>query len=131
MGWIAAAVAVVGSYAKSQQDKKAAKNAKKDSKEMTQAEAMLARENSQFDAEQEYYYQQLEKKEKSRGLDEFRKFSTVQNYAPNYTNTNTGPVVPTKPNYNEGIYAKPVEEPTEPKKKKKLTGLLAHDLGLI
>lgn len=131
MGWIAAAVAVVGSYAKSQQDKKAAKNAKKDSQEMTMAEAKLARQNSQFDAEQEYYYQQLEKKEKSRGLDEFRKFSTVQNYAPDYTNTNPGPVVPTKPGFDQGVYADPVEIPGVPKKKKKLTGLLAHDLGLI
>lgn len=131
MGWIAAVVTVVGSYAKSQQDKKNANKAKKDGQEMTQAEARLARENSQFDAEQEYYYQQLEKKEKSRGLDEFRKFSTVQNYAPTYTNTNAGPVVPNRPEFDKGAYAEPVKPASVPGKKKKLTGLLAHDLGLI
>jgi hypothetical protein len=56
--------------------------------------------------ELENYYKQQDKMEKLRGLDEFRKFSTVQNFAPQYTNTNPNPVTQAVlPQYNTGAYA--------------------------
>ncbi len=116
MAWIAGAVAILGSVAKSQQDKAAAKKKKSDDTEMTAMGAYLNRLNSQFDAEQDYYYTQLDRQAKSRGLDEFRKFSTVKNFAPDYQNSNKGPVLPARPIAGEGMYKVP--EVVEPKKKK-------------
>lgn len=100
--WISAAGAALSFFSSN----KKAKEDKKATKEQTLMEISGARQNSQFDAEQAYYYQQLGREEKMRGLDEFRKFSTVQSFAPGYTNTNPNPIViPTKPEYNQGTYS--------------------------
>ncbi len=108
MGWIGAAVAVVGSYAKSQQDKQAGNKSVKDQLKMTSAEAQLQRENSQFDAEQNYYYQQLNRQSKQRGLAQYRQFSQMKQIDPNYRDTSTGIVLPNQPVWNQGKYALPV-----------------------
>lgn len=93
MSWIAvggAALTAVAGYAKSRKDAKDAKKAN------AAAEGMDKRTIA-FQNEEDYYYGQLEKQERQRGLDEFRKFNTVRQFSPGYTQTNAGVVVPTKP----------------------------------
>lgn len=112
MAWVAAAGAAlsfISANNKSKQDTK-------DRKEMSATGAMYDRENTQFDKELDYYYTQLDRQDKMRGLDEFRKFSTVKNYMPNYHDDNPDVVVPEKPVFNEGQYA-----PPPPKKKEKFS----------
>lgn len=92
-----AAIAVGGAVISGAAASKKAKQDKKDAQEMTKEGAQYNAILSQFDNEQDYYYKQLEKGEKMRGLAEFKKFSTLNSYAPNYTNDNTGPVIPIKP----------------------------------
>lgn len=100
--WLQAAGAALSFFSASKKSKDDAKAKKED----TLMQISGARQNSQFDAEQAYYYNQLARQEKMRGLEEFRKFSTVQSFAPGYTNTNPNPiVVPTKPEYNKGTYS--------------------------
>lgn len=100
--WLQAAGAALSFFSGNSSAKKAAKA----DKEKLQAEILGQRQNSQFDNEQKYYYQQLGKQEAMRGLDEFRKFSNVKSFAPSYANTNANPVaIPTKPVFNEGAYA--------------------------
>jgi hypothetical protein len=106
----AAAIGAALSYVGGEKSKK---DARRDNQATNAAEAMYNRQQSEFDAEQNYYYQQLEKQSKMRGLDEFRKFSTVQNYMPDYHNDNPGPVLPEKPEFNEGKYAPPPEKKKE------------------
>lgn len=105
MAWITAGATVLSSLGGASSAKKKAKQDYKNQKKLTTLEAKLQRQNSQFAAEQDYYYKQLERKGKMRGLDEFRKFSTVKNFAPTYSNDNTGPVVPVKPEFDQGVYA--------------------------
>jgi hypothetical protein len=78
-------------------DDKDRKEGRVDNKNAARYEGIL----SQFNKEQDYYYQQLEKKEKMRGLDEFKKFSGMTRIDPNYTNNNTGPILPEKPDINK------------------------------
>jgi hypothetical protein len=93
-----AAIMVGGAVLSAQAAKKKAAQDKKDGKEMTLEGAKYGAMQSQFESEQEHYYNQLEKQERLRGLDEFRKFSTVNQFAPQYANSNPNPVVlPAKP----------------------------------
>ncbi len=110
--WVGAIGAVVAGVGSSMAAKEGAKGEVKH----TKLSSRLARQNSQFEAQQDYYYKQLEKKEKSRGLSEFRKFSTVHNYTPNYVDENTGPILPERPEFNKGDYAPPVEAAGKKKK---------------
>jgi len=112
-----AAIMVGGALISGYASQKEAKEARKDKKAGTRDEAKYSAMLSQFEQEQEYYYQQLEKKEKMRGLDEFKKFNGMGRIDPNYVNTNTGPVLPEKPNA-ERFFA----EPPKPKKQKKKRG---------
>lgn len=101
MSWIAvggAAVSAVAGWAGGQSKKRAEKRAFKNQMKMLKEEQRLGLQTSAFESAQDYYYQQLEKKERQRGMDEFRKFNTVQEFSPGYTNQNTGPVLPEKPN---------------------------------
>lgn len=111
MGWIGAAVAAVGSIAQSQSAKKAAKDKEKSDKASTALEAVLERQNKQFGAEQDYYYDRLGKKNQERGMSEFRKFSGMKRIDPAYKNTAGGIVLPDKPEFDQGRYAVPVEAP--------------------
>lgn len=79
---------------KAKEDRKAGRLA---SKEDARYQGIL----SQFDREQDYYYQQLEKQEKKRGLDQFKHFNNMRNIDPTYSETNTGPVLPKKPNLDD------------------------------
>jgi hypothetical protein len=65
----------------------------------------ISRQNTAYEYELQDYYKQKDRGEKRRGLDEYRKFSTVQQFAPGYQNTTPAPTMPTLPNPAEGIYA--------------------------
>ena len=49
---------------------------------------------SAFEKEQDYRYEQMNRQNKQRGLDEFRKFNTVNQFAPEYSQTYQGIQVP-------------------------------------
>lgn len=104
--WMKAVGAVLGGIGRSGQEKKAAETKFKNDLKLNEQEGTIGRQNAAFTMELENYYKQQERTEKLRGLDEFRKFSTVAQFAPNYQNTNPNPVTPVvMPQYNAGAYA--------------------------
>ena len=124
MSWFAvggAALTAVSGYAKSKSDKKKAEQDKKDGKEMTREESQMSMLRSKYDSDLEYAAAQRVRKNKEGGLAEFRKFSTMQNWAPNYEQTNPGIVVPETPDALGKDYNLPEEEVAEGQKKKKST----------
>ena len=101
---IAAGGAILGGVAQS----KKAKQDKADAKIATRDEAMYAGIMSKFEADQDYYFDRLNKKNTERGLDQFRAYNTAGN--PNENRI----VVPDRPDINTYLPALPT-----PKKKKK------------
>lgn len=100
VGWGAIAAAVIGGVASSEANKKAASGANKNAMALNRTESIYAMQRSAFDAATTHYYDQLDKGERKRGLDQYRKFSTVGGFAPNFHDTNPGPdeaVLPTIP----------------------------------
>lgn len=93
---IAVGGAAISAYASNKQAEKTATTAASTATAATANEAKYSAILSQFNAEQDYYYNQLEKQNKERGLSEFRKFSSLSSYAPEYQQTTTGVVVPEK-----------------------------------
>jgi hypothetical protein len=135
-----AAIMVVGAVASSQAAKKKAaaerKANKEDSSAMTLEESQYAAQRSGYDAALEDYYKTKDRYEQQRGLDQFRQFSTMGKFAPGMDDQGGRVVMPESPNYNDYEVKDPeadeLGELAKPgKKKKKLTGLLAHDLGLF
>lgn len=95
---------VLSGMAADKQAKEDRKQNRIDTKQAAKYEGLL----SQFDKEQNYYYQQLEKQEKMRGLDQFKHFNTMSRIDPTYVNTNpAGPVLPDKPNIDKLLDGKP------------------------
>ena len=97
--WAAAAAitaggALIGGIAKSKAEKDAQKQASKDAKAANKDEAKWSSLVSAFEKEQDYRYEQMARQNKQRGLAEFRKFNTVNQFAPEYTQTNGDIVVP-------------------------------------
>lgn len=62
--------------------------ANEDRRAGTKDEVVFGAIADQFRREQDDYLNQVQRKRKERGLDEFRKFSTVTQYNPGYVNTN-------------------------------------------
>ncbi len=122
--WVAAAAitaggALVSSYAAGEQAKKDKKDAAKERRLATKEEAQYGAALSQFEKEQDYYYNQLERQNKQRGLDQFRSFSNLQSYAPQYAGDTARVVVPTAPDINSIIAkAAPTEQPAQQTTKK-------------
>lgn len=87
---IGVAGSVISGVAASKQAKKDRKNKVTDTKEG----AALERENMAFAASLDDYYSQKKRAGMQRGLDEFRKFSTLGNFAPGYQDTSQRIVVP-------------------------------------
>ncbi len=96
---IAVGGAVVSGIAAEKKAKNDRKNANEDRRAATKEEAQYGSVISRFDAEQEDYFNQLNRSRKQRGLDQFRQFSTMNQIAPNYTETNRI-VVPNRPDVN-------------------------------
>lgn len=96
MAWSAAITvggAVLGGVAKQKEAKQAAANQKAAARDEAKYSGIL----SQFEKEQDEYYRQLGRQEKQRGLDEFKKFNSIGQFAPGYVGTNDRIVVPDKP----------------------------------
>ena len=108
--WIAATVTVGGSaisgvaaQEKAEEDRK---NANEDRKAATREEALYGGVMSQFERELDDYYNQLNRQRKQRGLDTFKQFSTLNQFAPNYTPAAQQEiVVPDKPDIVASIDA--------------------------
>ena len=132
--WKAAAIQVGGSLisgiASSKKAKAERKAAKEDRKEMTRDEAKYSSILSRFEAEQEDYYNQLNRQRKQRGLAQFRQFSTVNQFAPQYLGDNTEIMLPERPDFNKIMdEVDPQKAPTQGAKKS--GSLLGKVLGKI
>lgn len=82
--WAAAAVTVVGGAIAGRGAQKEKEGDQRHDKEMTRESARWNAELSSFERQQEDYYQQMNRRRKQRGLDNFRQFSRVSNFAPQY-----------------------------------------------
>ena len=116
---IAAGGAILGGVAQS----KKAKQDKKDAKAATRDEAMYAGILSKFEADQDYYFQQKNRQNTERGLDQFRAYNTIGQA------NDSRIVVPDRPDINTYLPALPAAKPK--KKKKGLLGKLTDPLGLF
>lgn len=125
--WVAAAAitaggALISSYAAGEQAKKDKKDAAKERRLATKEEAQYGAALSQFEKEQDYYYKQLERQNKQRGLDQFRSFSNLQSYAPQYQGDTARITLPAAPDINSIIsQAAPPEQPAATSNKKRST----------
>lgn len=97
---ISAGGAILSGVAASKKAKEDRLAAKEDTKELTAYSTRYNAILSQFNREQDYYYNQLAKKNKQRGLDQFRQFSTVNQFAPNFVGGNNTVTLPSKPDIN-------------------------------
>ena len=77
---------------------------------------------SKFEADQDYYFDRLNKKNTERGLDQFRAYNTVGN--PNENRI----VVPDRPDINTYLPALP---PPKKKKKRGLFGKITDPAGIF
>ena len=128
----AAAIAAGGAMYSAKEQKDAADDARKDSKAATRDEARYSAALSAFNAEQDDYYSQLGRSRKQRGLDNFRQFNTVKDYAPSYAGNDTTIVMPSnKPNIDMVMKEQGINEQQEQAKaKRSLLDKLGNPLGL-
>lgn len=128
----AAAIAAGGAMYSAKEQKDAADAARKDSKAATRDEARYSAALSAFNAEQDDYYSQLGRSRKQRGLDNFRQFNTVKDYAPSYAGNDTTIVMPSnKPNIDTVMKEQGINEQQEQAKaKRSLLDKLGNPLGL-
>lgn len=127
---IAAGGALLSGVAASKKAKQDAKNAKENTREMTENDARYSAILSQFNAEQEDYYKQLDRQRKQRGLEQFKQFSTMSQFAPGAATSGNTIVVPNKPNISELIAANvPQEQRANSDKKKSNSGLITALTG--
>lgn len=98
--WVAGAVSVVGGImsgkAAEKKDKADKAYSAKESRAIAKDEAKYNAIQSLFETELSDYQSQLQRQRKERGLDQFRGFSTVNKFAPGYTDTSRI-VMPEKP----------------------------------
>lgn len=132
--WVTAAVGAVGAYASSRSKKKALEDQREHDAAMTEEEHWRAMQREQHGAALSDFYARRDRAEAQRGLDEFRKFSTVQDFAPGYVNDNPRveqPVMPALADY--GAAPPAPEEPVapSPSKKRNIHKKLADPLGLF
>lgn len=102
---IAVGGAVISGVAASKKAKEDRAAATSDRKAATKDEAIYGSILSQFEAQQDDYYNQLNRQRKQRGLDQFRSFNTVSSFAPEYAGDSSRIVVPTQPDINALITA--------------------------
>lgn len=108
--WVAAATTVVGGYIAGQGAEEQAEDQQNHDRQMTREGARWNAELSSFEAEQEDYYSQLNRQRKQRGLENFRQFSSMGTFAPQYQQaTDTTITLPDKPNAEERF-----KEPEQP-----------------
>lgn len=124
MTWFAVAGAAVTVVGGALSDRKAGKDADKNRAQsdfQQQEQSRLGRQDTIFNKQVDEHYIQKERAQRQRGLDEFRKFSTVGQFAPEYQDTSQRVAVPvlpgiaSQPGHNIGLDYTPATEPTIPK----------------
>lgn len=121
---------VLGGIASSKKAKEDRANANADRKAATKEETQFGSILSQFEAQQDDYYSQLNRQRKQRGLDQFRAFNTVNSFAPNYAGDNSRVVVPNQPDINNLISTVvPEETASTGKSKRSLVDKITNPLG--
>lgn len=128
-----AAIAVGGSlisgYASKKAADKATDKAASNARAATRDEALYSGLLSQFQNEDEYRFQQMNRQNKERGLAEFRKFNNMQAISPNYQqDINTGIKVPDKTDISAMLPSQ--DQGGGGKKKRSLLDKLGNPLGL-
>lgn len=99
---------LISSYAKSKQ----ADKDKKDAKDMTEEDYRRTAQQSGYEAALDNYYNEKQRFEKQRGLDQFRQFSTMGQFAPGVNDQGGRVTMPVMPNYNSFAPTVPGEETT-------------------
>ena len=100
MSWAiaaSAAISVVSGVLGSKSKKKAAKREAKQRLELIEAEKQQSLKDIEFQAGLEDYYQQLDKRDKYLGMQNYSTYNDVGTCAPDYVSTYTGPQVPEMP----------------------------------
>lgn len=100
--WVAGIVTVAGSYIAGKGQEKKDKADKAHQEAMTKEESALAAQRTGYEMALEEWYTQRERARTQRGLDQFRQFSTMRDFAPQYDETTESRIVPgDAPNYND------------------------------
>lgn len=128
--WAAAAVTVVGGYIAGQGEEKKNEDSQEHDRQMTREGARWNAELSSFEAEQADYYSQLQRQRKSRGLDNFRQFSSTKSFAPQYAQTSEGVVLPEKPNAEER-FKEPEQQAGEARSGRSTMSKIIDPLGIF
>lgn len=118
----AAAVTAVAGYASSRSAAKAKKDDQKHDAEMTAEESALAAQRTGYEKALEYHYKQEDRFQAQRGLDEFRKFSTMGQWAPGYSDVNARIAKPVMPTYGDFVAASGEQEEGAPNPVTNATG---------
>lgn len=93
----AAAISAVGAYASNKAKQKADKRAMENQMAMTAEESRMSMERTAHEMALEDYYNRRDRWETQRGLDQFRQFSTVREFMPNFQDTSPRIEEPTMP----------------------------------
>lgn len=96
-----AAIVVAGGIASGMAAEKKDKKDKKYNKEMTEEDYRRQAQETGYEAALDNYYKQKDRYEAQRGLDQFRQFSTIDNYKPGYDVADGQLTAPVMPNYND------------------------------
>lgn len=96
-----AAIVVAGGIASGMAAEKKDKADKKYNKQMTEEDYRRNAQETGYEAALEDYYKQKDRYQAQRGLDQFRQFSTIDNYKPGYDIADDQLSAPTMPKYND------------------------------
>lgn len=114
--WVAAAVTVAGGVISGIAAKKKAdadrKAAREDNSAMSQEESALSAQRTGYESALENFYNEKNRYEKQRGLDQYRQFSTMKEWAPNVDDQGGRIANPVMPKYSE--FAEVEEEEVDP-----------------
>ena len=90
-------ISLVSGLFGSKSKKKAAKREAKQRLELIEAEKQQSLKDIEFQAGLEDYYQQLDKRDKYLGMQNYSTYNDVGTFAPNYVSDYAGPQVPEMP----------------------------------
>lgn len=128
--WGAALVTVAGGVIAGKAAEKKDKGDKAHDKEMTRESARWNAALSEFEAQQADYYSQLQRQRKQRGLDNFRQFSQVGRFAPQYQQASEGIVLPNQPSAEE-TFKEPEQEQQRTSSGRSTLSRIIDPLGLF
>jgi hypothetical protein len=98
--WIAAVVTVGGGVIAGIGAEKKDKSDKAHEEKMTKESAALTAQQTGYESALENYYKQKDRFETQRGLDQFRQFSTLDQFAPGVDDQGGRVAAPVTPEYN-------------------------------